>query len=769
MGQDLALKVVLRAQDLASGTVKGFGSSLGGLTGPAGVAVTALLAVGTAIIGVATQAAQMAADYQQQMNSVQALTGSNAQQMAFYDAQVKKLAVDAGEAPTKLASGLYNVLSASYKGADAMKILTLATEDAKIGLTDAATTSNALTNILRTFNVSAQDATRVNGEMLQTVTLGKATFAQYANNITSAASSSKQFGVSLETMNAAWATLTSTGISAGKATTDYTQLLSVMYANIGTVTRSLQKNGIAFDETKFNAMSFGDKVQYLNQVLQQATDKHVHITGVTKQAAQAIQAISGHIQNYNSNLAQLSDKQAMANKTQQAWAITQSGFNQQLARVQANIQVLLINIGQQLLPILTKIGAHVAPIITAFTSWVTKSHIVENTLAALGTVFNTVKSIVTPAVGIFMRFIGILSQVINWVQHNQTAMQAFKYLLMGLGGVIAVALIIPLLALTVIIAAVAVVIGVIIGIIMLVITIIKNWGNIMHWFGGIFSAIGTTIHNALVALVNGFLAPFRRIKQAFVDLYNHNIFVKMLVDKIREIVFAGIVWLQSAWNKATKWLGDKWSSFKDLMGKAWQAVSGLLSGAWNTYVSKPLQNLWNSIVGFVNGWPKNLYQSGINMIQSLINGMLSMIGKAGQAASNIMKNIAQFLGFHSPAAQGEGRYIIQWGNNMVKGFSSGVLEAIPQLQASVALAVRQGTAPMSGSPALVSVPYGRPPVSSSTSSYNAGSYTHNGDIVIHATPGMNTKDLAKEVENQLNRKFRRSGTMGNPAYGARNS
>src|ERR1700676_831391 len=112
----------------------------------------------------------MASQFQQSMNMVQALTGSSNDQMKQYDTGLKALAVDAGVAPNDLAKGLYNVLSASYSGADAMKVLTLATQDAKIGMTSSAVTTNALTTVLKAFGVQGKDFNVVNGEMISTVT-----------------------------------------------------------------------------------------------------------------------------------------------------------------------------------------------------------------------------------------------------------------------------------------------------------------------------------------------------------------------------------------------------------------------------------------------------------------------------------------------------------------------------------------------------------------------------------------------------------------------
>lgn len=369
---------------------------LKGLPAPIAAASVGFLALGAVAVGVGIKATKMAAAYQQSLNMVQALTGSSTSQMRYYDQAVKSLAISAGVGPTALTKGLYNVMSAGYRGAEAVQVLTLATQDSKIGMTDAATTTDALTNILRSFSVKAQDATRVNGEMLETVTLGKSTFEQYASVIVKSASAAVQFHVSMETMNAAWATMTSSGIRAAQASTDFQASIKVMYGNIGTVTKALEKNGIAFDENKFNTMSYGDKVVYLNNALQQAVDKHVKITGVTLQASQAISTIANHIGDYNNNLKTLSDRQAMANKTAQAWAITQSGFNQQWSRFQAAIDVFMIRLGTVLLPYLSSfmqtISNHLGDLnnlvdwISNFIGWVQKG---GPAVSALTTAFTT--------------------------------------------------------------------------------------------------------------------------------------------------------------------------------------------------------------------------------------------------------------------------------------------------------------------------------------------------------------------------------------------
>jgi TP901 family phage tail tape measure protein len=399
---DLALNILINAQDSASGILRNVGNAIKALgQGNVGGAIED---IGKAVLGIGVAAVTTAAQYQQSMNMVQALTGSNTQQMQQYDQQVKALAVDAGVAPNQLAQGLYQILSAGYSGAAAMQVLTLSTEDSKIGMTDAATTANALTNVLANFSWQTKDATQVNGIMLETVTLGKSTFQQYASTVTKAASVASQFKINLQTMSAAWATMTANGITAAHASTDFSQVVTTMYGKVSTLAASLQKNGIAFNEAQFNADNFGQKIQYLNSLIQQANAKHVQLTGVTLQAAQAVQVIASHMDVYNSDLATLSNNQAMAQKTAEAWAVTQDGFNQQMSRLSAAVQVLLIDLGQQFLPILTKIAEAVVPVITGFANWVTQSGIITNALNVVGTVLQWL-------FGLFQQAWSVLQQV----------------------------------------------------------------------------------------------------------------------------------------------------------------------------------------------------------------------------------------------------------------------------------------------------------------------------------------------------------------------
>lgn len=679
MAGEYVLSVLLKATNQAGGAISSFMQNI-----DAAHSSVLGLAVGgaAAIVGFGAASAQMAADYQQSMLKVQALTGSSDQQIKQYDTGLKQLSTSAGVAPKALADGLYNVISAGYQGADAMKVLTLATQDSKIGMTDASVTSDALTNVMASFGAKVSDATRINGEMLETVTLGKSTFEQYATSIVKSASSASQFHVSMETMNAAFATMTSSGIRAAQASTDFQQSLKVMYGNVGTVAKSLHASGIAFDENAFNAMDYGHKVTYLNAALQEANNKHVKVTGVTLQASQAISTISQHIKTYNDNLKTLSDKNAMAKKTQEAWATTQQGFNQQMSRVQASMQVLMITIGQALLPAISKIVGAIAPVITSFTQWLSKGENMQTFLTILGGAFAgfavIILAIVVPAM---------------WAWATATIAATWPILLIG-----------------------AIVAVVVVGIILA----IRNWGAISKWLqnawnttihaignffswlgthvhqilsaigsaiGGFFSALGTKVHQGLDAVVNFFKAAWAWVLNAAKIAFT--VLLLIIIGPIGDL----IVLIVTHWKQIQSFISTTWTNIQNIARAAWFAFLALATQfivniilkflQLKADVTNHVQALITTVRTFFTNLPAQALQWGENLITGFINGIRSKLDAVGNAASSVVNTVKNFLGFHSPAKQGPGSDADTWAPNLMKMYVKGIQGGMAGIKVAV--------------------------------------------------------------------------------------
>lgn len=283
------------------------------------------------------------------------------------------------------------------------------------------------------------------------------------------------------------------------------------------------------------------------------------------------------------------------------------------------------------------------------------------------------------------------------------------------------------------------------------------FGSIGAWFAGIWAGIQSGLQAAWGAIVkavqsggqlllDAILAPFRAIGDAFVWLYHHDYYVQALVDNIVNFTKTGVAWLQNAWNVSVLWIVQQWNRLAGfasaiwgqissaIMGpvtstsnaskSTWSAAVGFISGQWNrlagfaqqawgavgsvfsriwgSYIAGPLGSLWNSISGWFNGLVGQASAWGRNLIQGFINGITSMLGSVGNAASNVANTVKSFLGIHSPAEKGPMSDADRWSPNLVKMIVSGLIAGTPQV-ASASQAVAQPLT-MLAAPASGSVP-----------------------------------------------------------------
>lgn len=117
------------------------------------------------------------------------------------------------------AKALYEIVSAGHDGADGMKILEVAAKSAIGGLTETATAADAITTILNAYNLSADKASSVSDQLFTTVRLGKTTFGELGSSIAQVAPIAAAYGIGIDEVLAAVASLTKQGTPTAEAMT----------------------------------------------------------------------------------------------------------------------------------------------------------------------------------------------------------------------------------------------------------------------------------------------------------------------------------------------------------------------------------------------------------------------------------------------------------------------------------------------------------------------------------------------------------------------
>lgn len=155
--------------------------------------------------------------------------------------------------------------------------------------------------------------------------------------------------------------------------------------------------------------------------------------------------------------------------------------------------------------------------------------------------------------------------------------------------------------------------------------------------------------------------------------------IKQIIDGvirvIKGIIQAFIGLITGDWTRFTEGLKNIWSGM-------WQAIRNIVAGAWNL-LSTVFNTLKNNITNFFTGMIRSAVDWGRGLISSFIDGIKSMIGRVRDAVSSVVGTVKDYLGFSSPTKKGEGRFIEDWGYNMIEGFMDGMKKAMPQLQSTL--------------------------------------------------------------------------------------
>lgn len=281
---------------------------------------------------------KMGLDTDAALTRVMALAGIGSDQMGNLRDAIDNMATEVGKASSDLANGLYDVVSAGFtKTSDAMFILHDAAELAAIGEVDLHTVTNGLTAIMKDYGYTAQDATKVTEYLLEGVRDGKSSFEDYSNAIGLVAETAHSAGFSLQEATAALSTLTIVFPDARRAGMDLQNLLRHIGVDSEAVGKAAEKMGLSFDQAKFDSMSLGDRLLYLQQITGGNQAELLKLTGGAAGFAAAQQLLNGNMSDYKRILGDVTNSSGvLAN----AWETHEGSISAHIEHLGGSLSVL---------------------------------------------------------------------------------------------------------------------------------------------------------------------------------------------------------------------------------------------------------------------------------------------------------------------------------------------------------------------------------------------------------------------------------------------
>lgn len=230
------------------------------------------------------------------------------------------------------AKALYSIVSAGHDGANGMKILEVSAKAAVGGLTETETAADAITTILNAYKMSAEEAGTVSDQLFTTVRLGKTTFGELGSSIAQVAPIAAAYGISIDQVLGAVASLTKQGTPTAQAMTQ--------------IRAAIQGTAGELGDAAFQGRTFQEALQLINEKAGGSASKMKEMLG-TDEGLAATLALTG--KNAKSAASDLGELQNSLGATEAAFEKMKDAADNQLTLLANNVQAYLRPLGEKIL------------------------------------------------------------------------------------------------------------------------------------------------------------------------------------------------------------------------------------------------------------------------------------------------------------------------------------------------------------------------------------------------------------------------------------
>lgn len=407
---DLLIRVKTDTKD----AISGIGALYVGLTG---------LAVGAGAASV--EFVKMGMDAQHQFAIIQGFTGASKSQMVQYTKGLEDMATELGFTMAEGAKGLYYVISAGFRGADALAVFKVAAEGAKASGASLKDVSNGLTSAMNAYGAKASEAAKYSDIMATAVTYGKQTFADFADNIGKAVLMAATAHVPFEQVAAAESALTEKGLPAANAMTYLRYMFSKLVVDIPGLQKEVLKLGGHFDATKYASLDLAQKLMYLQNQTGISEGAFIKLTGGARGSQAALGLIGDKGVAFEKILGQMSKS---AGLTANAFKIHDHTMTGGFEDIQAAISVAAYEVVHFANSFFQPPFVDVTDAIKAITNkFISLEPAMKRNLLALEDIGSSLK----PVLGLFV-------DLGTWIFTNKAAFLTFSGLLTTIAGTFAI-------------------------------------------------------------------------------------------------------------------------------------------------------------------------------------------------------------------------------------------------------------------------------------------------------------------------------------------
>jgi TP901 family phage tail tape measure protein len=646
-------------------------NKVGRASGIAGVAVAAG-------IGVAVNAA---ANFEQRMSAVKAVSGASAAEMDQLSKKALQLGKDTSFSATDAASAIEELVKAGVSVPDVMNGAADATvalaAAGEVSLPEAAAIAS---NAMNQFQLSAQDMPKVADLIAGAANASAIDVKEFGYSLSQAGAVANLVGASFDDTATAIALMGNAGIKGSDAGTSLKTMLSNLQPQTKKQTSLMEKLGIVtkeqgnrFFDAQGNLKSFAEIAEILQTSLKGATKAQQQQALETIFGSDAIRAAAIFTQAGAKGFDKMS---ASMNKVKAAdVAKTRlDNFKGSLEQMKGSLETTGIVIGQLFLPYLRSLVDGIAKVVNAFLSLspgVQKGIVIFVAIvgaillfvAATVKIVRAVQTVIEVAkvlrlvmastwvatLGPIALVIAAIALLVLGIRYAWKHSETFRTVVLAVWGAIKTAVSATLAWFTGTLwpGIQAVWNGIVSGLQAVGNFFVTIWNAIKTGVSaaiGFVSSVITTGMNVINAIISAVLGVVMGVWNAFWGVFGG--VIKAAWNLIVQVVKLGIAMVQftiasvlkvieivvrTVWGAISKFLTTIWNAIKSVASAVWNAIKAYFVGVFNTIKSITL-TVWNAV--------RNAVIAAINAVKGPVMAAVNAVKSAVSTAWNAVKSVS---------------------------------------------------------------------------------------------------------------------------------
>lgn len=447
----------------------------------------------------------VAADFEEAMDAVKAITGANTSELNSLVSTARELGETTSFAASEAAAGMRFLGMAGFETNEIVASMPGVLDLAKAGATDLGRAADISSDILTGFGLQAQDMSRVGDVLAKTFTSSNTTLEMLGDTMKYVGPLAKANGIEIETMAAMTGLLGNAGIKGSQAGTTLRAMLTRLTAPSEAAADTLAGLGVEIEnmdgnmrplldiigdlETGMEDMGSVEKMSILKEVFGEEP-----ASGIAELMSQGKDGIASYVQELQS-----------AGGTASRIA-TEMGSNAKggVKEWRSALESLSITVGSELLPALTPLIKEVTQVVRQMTAWASANPETVRTIATLTAGVAALLTAVGPIASILSGLVSTLG-LVKFATATLTSLgmlplkMAFASLVPVIKVVTGLMLANPIgLAVTAIAAGAAL--------------IMTDWGAVGDFFVKLWDNIKETFGKAIDFVISAVTQPFETLK-----------------------------------------------------------------------------------------------------------------------------------------------------------------------------------------------------------------------------------------------------------------